>query len=71
MLARLTPINLREGALPEGATARTVIGHMTGSITRTVADIDEVMVFRSMAWTAVYELERAMKGVAARKLVRA
>jgi sarcosine oxidase subunit gamma len=71
VLARLAPIDLREGALPEGATSRTVIGQMTGSMTRTGVDIYEVMVFRSMAGTAVHELERAMKGVAARKLVRA
>lgn len=71
VLARLAPIDLCEGALPEGATSRTVIGQMTGSMTRTGVDIYEVMVFRSMAGTAVHELERAMKGVAARKLVRA
>ena len=71
VLARLTPVDLRDGAFPAGATARTVIGHMTGSITRTGADTYEIMVFRSMAKTAVHELERAMKGVAARTLVRA
>ena len=71
VLARLTPIDLRDSAFPKGATARTVIGHMTGSITRTGADTYAIMVFRSMAKTAVHELERAMRGVAARKLVRA
>ena len=71
VLARLTPVDLRDGAFVERATARTVIGHMTGSITRTGADTYEIMVFRSMAKTAVHELERAMRGVAARKLVRA
>lgn len=66
VLARLTPLDLRENAFPERATARTLIGHMTASLTRTGPETYEVMVFRSMAATAVHDLARAMKGVAAR-----
>lgn len=66
VLARLTPLDLRDGAFPEASTARTLIGHMTASLTRIGSETYEIMVFRSMADTAVHEITRAMKGVSAR-----
>ena len=65
-LARLTPLDLRDGAFKHGHTARTLLNHMTASLTRVAADRFEVMVFRSMAQTAVHELQTAAERVAAR-----
>ena len=67
VLARLVPADLRPSVFPEGATARTLLGHMTVSITRTGPDAYRLMVFRSMARTAVHELSEAMRSVAARR----
>lgn len=66
VLSRLTPLDVRDAAFPQGATARTLIGHMTASLTRTGSDSFEIMVFRSMAGTAVHDITRAMKSVQAR-----
>lgn len=65
VLARLIPVDLRDDALKTGHTARTMLRHMTCSLTRTGATRWEIMVFRSMAATAVEELHTAMKSVAA------
>jgi len=66
ILQRLTPQDVRDAAMPVHATAKTLIGHMTASITRTGKDSYRLMVFRSMAATVVHELKRAMTHVAAR-----
>lgn len=66
VLARLVPLDLRASVFKRGHTARSLIGHMTGSITRTGENAFEIMVFRSMAETLVEELTRAAEGVAAR-----
>lgn len=66
VLARLTPLDLRDVALPVHATARTLIGHMTASLTRVGEKSWEIMVSRSMAATLVHDLTRAMRHVAAR-----
>ena len=66
VLARLTPLDVRAHAFGVGQTARTLLGHMTCSLTRTDENTFEIMVFRSMAPTAVHELERAMAAVNAR-----
>lgn len=66
VLARLTPLDLREGQFKRGHTARSQLGHMNMSLTRAGAEVVEIMVFRSMAETAVHELTQAMIGVAAR-----
>lgn len=70
VLARLTPLDLRERALPEGQTARTLIGHLTASLTRVGPFRYEIMVFRSMTRTLLHELTRAMTHVEARKSLR-
>ncbi len=66
VLARLTPLDLNPGVFKRGHAARSLLGHMSAGITRVGADAFEIMVFRSMAKTAVHELEEAMKSVAAR-----
>lgn len=66
VLARLTPLDLRDAAFAVGRTARTELFHMAASVTRTGVDQFRVMVFRSMAETLVHDLKTAMQGVAAR-----
>ncbi len=66
VLARLTPLDLRDAAFPDGSTARTLLGHMTASLTRVGPYRYEIMVFRSMTRTLIHELTRAMTHVAAR-----
>lgn len=66
VLARLVPVDLREGIFKRGHTARTQLGHMNASITRIGPDRFMVLVFRSMAATLVHELKQAMAGVASR-----
>lgn len=66
VLARLVPVDLRARVFPVGQTARTLVGHMTASVTRRGNDTFEVMVMRSMAATLVNELSRAANGVVSR-----
>ncbi|MDA9865100.1 sarcosine oxidase subunit gamma [bacterium] len=66
ILARLTPLDLRDSAFAQDATARTLLGHMTISLTRRGAYAYEIMAFRSMTRTLIHDLERAMTQVAAR-----
>ena len=66
VLARLTPVDLRDTAFAVGATARTEVFHMACSITRLDAESWQIMGFRSMAKTLVHDLQVAMEGVAAR-----
>lgn len=70
-LARLTPVNLSGTAFKRGQTARSMIGHMSAIMTRLGPNRFEVMVFRSMAKTAVHELTEAMTAVAARARLNA
>lgn len=67
VLARLTPVDLREARFKRGHTARSLIAHMTASITCVGANAFEIMVMRSMAGTLVHDLEQAAQGVTARK----
>lgn len=64
-LARLTPLDLRDSAFKRGHAARSLLGHMTCLFIRTGATRYEMLVFRSMARTAVHDLTRAMQSVAA------
>ncbi len=66
VLARLTPIDLRDGHFKRGHTARTELVHMMSSITRVGAQSFQVMVFRGFAQTLVHDLKSAMQSVAAR-----
>jgi sarcosine oxidase subunit gamma len=67
VLARLTPLDLRASEFKRGHTARTLIGHMTGGITRFGAQSFEVMVMRSMAATLVHELTQAAENMHGRE----
>lgn len=66
VLARLVPVDLRQSSFKRGHAMRTMLGHMPLHITRTGNTSVRLMSFRSMAATMVHEIERAMKGVAAR-----
>lgn len=68
-LARLVPLDLGVSAFPQGASARTSLGHMQVLLHRSGADHFTLFVFRSMIKTAVHEIESAMKAVAARARV--
>lgn len=68
VLARLAPVDLRLSAFDVGYTARTALFHVNCSITRTAPDAFDIMVFRSMADTALGEIAEAMKLVAARNI---
>ena len=67
VLARLVPVDLRAAVFKRGHTARTMLFHMSCSITRVGPNAFDIMVFRSMARTAVHELTVAMKSVAAQR----
>lgn len=66
VLARLVPVDLRDGAFKRGHTVRTQVQHMSASITRLGSDRFQILVFRSMAVTLVHDLKQAMAAVAAR-----
>ncbi len=65
VLARLVPLDLRPEIFKTGHAARTLLGHMTCALWREGRDRYTILVFRSMARTAVHELETAMKSLAA------
>ena len=65
VLARLMPIDLRPAVFAEGDAARVGLNHMMAVIWRAAVGF-EILVFRSMARTAVHEIAAAMAAVAAR-----
>ncbi len=65
VLARLTPLDLRDSQFQIGHAARSLLGHMNALFVRSDADRFEIFVFRSMAQTAVHEMIRAMDSVTA------
>ncbi|MFN3642720.1 MAG: sarcosine oxidase subunit gamma [Gemmobacter sp.] len=66
VLARLVAIDLRPAALPPGSAVRAMLNHMPLCLMRTEGAF-ELLVFRSMARTAVHDLTEAMIRVAARR----
>ena len=66
VLARLTPLDLNPGVFKPGHAARSLLGHMSAIFLRVSGEAFQIMVFRSMARTAVHELEITMRAVAAR-----
>ena len=66
VLARLVPLDLRAAAFARGAVLRCQLGHMPVILHRTGPVAFQILVFRSMAATAVHELHQAMRSVAAR-----
>ncbi|MEL6586819.1 MAG: sarcosine oxidase subunit gamma [Pseudomonadota bacterium] len=69
-LARLTPLDLRLSEFPVGTSARSLLGHMNALFVRDGADRFMILVFRSMARTAVHDLSAAMAGLHARHALR-
>ncbi|MGB3245268.1 MAG: sarcosine oxidase subunit gamma [Sulfitobacter sp.] len=67
VLARLVPVDLREGIFKRGHTARTLVGHMNASVTRIGPESLLILVFRSMAGTLKHDLKQAMEAVASRR----
>jgi sarcosine oxidase subunit gamma len=65
ILARLVPLDLRPARFAPGATAKSLLGHISAQVTATQEGV-EIMVMRSFARTAFHEIETAMAGVAAR-----
>lgn len=66
VMARLTPLDLRESVFGVGRAARTDVAHIAGAVTRVDAEAFEIMAFRSMAASLVHEVAVAMRRVAAR-----
>lgn len=66
VLARLVAIDLGPRAFPEGASARTGLGHMMALVHRSSSRSFTIYVFRSMAASAIHEIEIAMRSLAAR-----
>jgi heterotetrameric sarcosine oxidase gamma subunit len=70
VLARLLPLDLRATSFPPGRSARGLLNHMPCLILRDTDAAFDLLVFRSMAGTAVHEVTDAMRGVAARAAIR-
>ena len=66
VLARLCPVDLRDTVFPVDGTARTLLGHVPVSLTRTGAAAWLVLAPRSMARTVWDDLEAAIGRRAAR-----
>ncbi|MEQ8366193.1 MAG: sarcosine oxidase subunit gamma family protein [Roseicyclus sp.] len=66
VLARWVPADLSRGSLPVGRSLRSLVGHMSALILHPEDDRFEILIFRSMAGTAVHELTKAMKIIEAR-----
>jgi heterotetrameric sarcosine oxidase gamma subunit len=66
VLARLTPLDLRDAAFPVGSVARSLLGHLSCTFLRDAEDAFTLMVFRSMASNMVGELGIAIRTMAAR-----
>jgi sarcosine oxidase subunit gamma len=66
VLARLVPLDLRPSAFPEGRVARTALNHMAAILLRSGDRSFDIMVFRSMAASAIHDLVQAMESVTAR-----
>ena len=66
VMARLVAVDLRQRHFKRGHAIRSDLGHMPCSVTRVGDKAMLIMVFRSMAKSAVHELRNAMEAVAAR-----
>lgn len=66
VLARLVPADLREHIFKTNHVAKTMLGHMSVTITRVGPQGFEIMVMRSMSATLVHDLHIALRGVASR-----
>ena len=66
VLARLVPFDLRGHIFNVNHVAKTMLGHLSVTITRIGPQGFEIMVMRSMAATLVHDLQVATRGVALR-----
>lgn len=66
VLARLVPLDLRPAAFPTGTAARSLLGHLPLLLIRDAAQAFEIVTYRSMAGSALHDIARAMRGIAAR-----
>ena len=66
VLARLTPLDMRESSFTIGMTQRSDLMHMQTSISCIEPNRFRVMVFRSMAQTFIGEITEAIESVTAR-----
>lgn len=71
VLARLVPLDLSAAAFPAGTAARSLLGHMPVVLMRPEPATWHLLVFRSMARTAVHELQAAMTNLAGRSALPA
>lgn len=69
VLARLVPLDLSPRACPPGSARRSLLGHLPALILHPGGDRFEILVYRSMAESAVHDLTRAMRSVAARAAI--
>lgn len=69
VLARLVPLDLSSAAFPVGSAARSMLGHMNMVLLQEEAGVFTLMVYRSMAATAVHELSQVMRMVSARAAI--
>ena len=65
VMSRLVPLDLREGAFPEGRAVRTEMHGMMVALARTGPESLRIMAFRSMAGTLAGTISEAMEHVAA------
>lgn len=70
VLARLTPLDLRDTVFKRGHVARSLLGHMNAIFVKTGANRMEILVFRSMVETAWHEITEVMGRVAAETAMR-
>lgn len=66
VLARLVPLDLGARAFPTGSVALSGLNHMRMVLHRSGREGFAIMVFRSMAATAIHEIGTAMSALAAR-----
>lgn len=66
VLARLVALDLRAQAFAPGTSARVLLNHMQALLIREGETRFAVLVFRSMARTAMHEITEAMQALAAR-----
>ena len=69
VLARLVPIDLSAAAFPVGAAARSMLDHINLLILHADEGVFTLMIYRSMAATAVHELSQVMRMVSARAAI--
>ncbi len=66
VLARLVPVDCALAAFPPGRCLRAPLQHIPAIFLRETPEAVTILVFRSMAQSAVHELTGAMRAVAAR-----